>query len=251
MKTLLVFFLFLIFLIIMSGERVLCMICKKSFKNELNRITHHNNYHNATIFSTENKDVNIDDNNIIDDIMYSSYNENLERDKDVLKCSLCKKNNHVYANVNTLNTHIKKYHPSHEIDSNFFTNNNKERGHVDRILLEFLNNYNIEDSVLTDSIIDDDIAVNNDIYSFKNHVSNSLKNSNNFTLLLLNINSLTHKYPNIKFILDEEIADVLVIQETKLGPKNCDTDFIHHKYNMFRRDRKHTCLLYTSPSPRD
>ena len=123
MKTLLVFFLFLILLIIMSVERVLCMICKKSFKNELNRITHHNKYHNATIFSTENKDVNInvniDDNNIIDDIMYSSYNENLERDKDVLKCSKCKKNNHIYANIYTLNNHIKKYHPNHEIEPNF------------------------------------------------------------------------------------------------------------------------------------
>ena len=50
-------------------------------------------------------------------------------------------------------------------------------------------------------------------------------------LILIIINT------NIKFLLDEEIADVLIFEETKLGSRNCDRDFIYIKYNMFRRDR--------------
>ena len=46
-----------------------------------------------------------------------------------------------------------------------------------------------------------------------------------------------YKYSNIKFTLDEGLADILIVQETKLGPSKCDIEFIHKDYNMFRRDR--------------
>ena len=66
--------------------------------------------------------------------------------------------------MKTLNTHINKKHPN---------NNFNEKDHNDPMLLEFLNNFNIEDSILSDSVIENDFATNNDIYSFKNHVTNS------------------------------------------------------------------------------
>ena len=178
---------FLVF-IIMSDDRVKCLVCNKSFKNEANRITHHNKFHDI---------VNVNNENSNDDVMYSSYNENINTDKVIPKCLLCEKKNHTYANVKTLNNHIKKYHPNHEIDVNFVNNinNNKEKDPNDRILLEFLNDYNIEDSILSDSIIENDIAINNDIYSFKNHVSTSLKNSNNFVILLLILILITINIP--------------------------------------------------------
>ena len=59
-------------------------------------------------------------------------------------------------------------------------------------------------------------------------------------MMLLNINALQNKFQNITFILDEALADVFVIQEPRLGPKNCDSDFTHKNYNMFRRDRPET-----------
>ena len=84
----------------MSEDRVVCLFCKKTFKNEANIITHHNKFHSI---------LNVNNDNENDDIMYSSYNENINMDKVSLKCSLCEKNNHTYASVKTLNNHIKKY----------------------------------------------------------------------------------------------------------------------------------------------
>jgi hypothetical protein len=60
----------------MSEERVVCLFCKKTFKNEANRITHHNKFHSILNVNYENDN---------DDIMYSSYNENINMDKVLLK----------------------------------------------------------------------------------------------------------------------------------------------------------------------
>ena len=38
----------------MSEERLACLFCKKTFKNEANRITHHNKFHSILNVNNEN-----------------------------------------------------------------------------------------------------------------------------------------------------------------------------------------------------
>jgi hypothetical protein len=116
-------------------------------------------------------------------------------------------------------------------------NSNNQKDDIDLESLEFFNAFNIQDASLSSSFIDEQVINNEKIYSFKDDVTYFLKNSNNFTIILININSLNYKYSNIKFTLDEALADILIIPETKLGPSKCDSEFTHKDYNMLRRDR--------------
>jgi hypothetical protein len=203
----------------MSLTRFKCLIssCKKHFINVKNRDYHMNKFHHDSYLDI----VNITSENVNDDIMYSSYIENIKPVQSVLKCSICenenKKNNYMYKNVNNLHTHIKKQHPQYEIDINSLnllknSNNQNDDDYLES--LEFLNAFNIQDSSLSSSFIDEQVINNEKIYSFKDDVTSFLKNSNNFTILLININSLNYKYSNIKFTLDEALADILIVKET-------------------------------------
>jgi hypothetical protein len=132
----------------MSLARFKCLAesCKKDFISVKNRDNHMNKYHNDTLLNI----VNTMSENANDDIMYSSYLENVEPVQTVLKCSICtnenKKNSYKYKNVNTLNTHIKKHHPQYEIDLdslNVLKNSNNQNDDNDPESLEFLNAFNI------------------------------------------------------------------------------------------------------------
>jgi hypothetical protein len=82
----------------------------------------------------------------------------------------------------------------YEIDINslnLLKNSNNQNDDDDLESLEFLNAFNIPDSSLSSSFIDEQVINNEKIYSFKDDVTSFLKNSNNFTILnILIINVL-------------------------------------------------------------
>ena len=64
-----------------------------------------------------------------------------------------------------------------------------------------------------------------------NNLSSFLK------LSALNINSIRHKFHNLEVILDKQLLDILVINETKLDNTVDDSHFTHPNYDTYRRDR--------------
>ena len=74
---------------------------------------------------------------------------------------------------------------------------------------------------------------------FESSVSSYLnKFRNNLRVASLNINSLEKKYNDILFILNEQLVEVLVINETKLNEKSDDSIFEHGAYETYRLDRQ-------------
>jgi len=74
---------------------------------------------------------------------------------------------------------------------------------------------------------------------FESSISSYLnKFRNNLRVASLNINSLEKKYNDILFILNEQLVDVLVINETKLNEKSDDSIFEHDAYETYRLDRQ-------------
>ena len=71
----------------MSVARFKCLAksCKKDFISVKTRDNHMNKYHNDTPLNI----VNTMSENANDDIMYSSYLDNVEPVQTVLKCSIC------------------------------------------------------------------------------------------------------------------------------------------------------------------
>ena len=161
-------------------------------------------------------------------------------DSTRLKCpiELCSK---TFINDKTLKNHISKYHPNSFFNNNnlFELNKNVVNPSENIQFLNFLNDFNLSynNSSLNTSTNSSINSENNTDFSFEKKVSSHLKNNLNFVISLLNINSLLYKYASIKFILDQGLTDILVINETRLDLNRCDNEFFHPKYNMFRRDR--------------
>ena len=161
-------------------------------------------------------------------------------DSTRLKCpiELCSK---TFINDKTLKNHISKYHPNSFFNNNnlFELNKNVVNPSENIPFLNFLNDFNLSynNSSLNTSTNSSINSENNTDFSFEKKVSSHLKNNLNFVISLLNINSLLYKYASIKFILDQGLTDILVINETRLDLNRCDNEFFHPKYNMFRRDR--------------
>ena len=54
---------------------------------------------------------------------------------------------------------------------------------------------------------------------------------------ILNINSIRHKFDEITFILNDQLADILILNETKLDEFDDDYLYQHCNYTSIRRDR--------------
>jgi hypothetical protein len=63
-------------------------------------------------------------------------------------------------------------------------NSNKQKDDIDLESLEYFNAFNIQDTCLSSSFIDEQVINNEKIYSFKDDVTYFLKNSNIFTVNL-------------------------------------------------------------------
>ena len=73
---------------------------------------------------------------------------------------------------------------------------------------------------------------------FEDEVTDVQKDTkNNFKISLLNINGIRNKFGEIIFILNKQLVDVLVINESKLTPLDDTSTFQHLNYELLRRDR--------------
>jgi exonuclease III len=71
-----------------------------------------------------------------------------------------------------------------------------------------------------------------------NSIINSIKKDNKFSILHLNVNSLSSKKTDIFKILDQQIVDIFMLNETKLDSLIHPNSSINHKsYVMLRNDR--------------
>lgn len=128
-----------------------------------------------------------------------------------LRCSHCKKRS--FKNYSNFCTHFQKFHLSISSSSP---------------LSSFINNINSTTANSHNSLF------------FQNSILNYFKSNNLSNLLkigLININSLLNKTNEIWFMLDKQLLDILVINETKLNNLVDDSLFIHIHYHMIRRDR--------------
>ena len=76
---------------------------------------------------------------------------------------------------------------------------------------------------------------------FETEVSTYLnKFRNNLRISSLNINSLDKKIADILFLLNGQLVDVLVINESKLNEKHDDSTFEHPCYENYRLDRQNS-----------
>jgi hypothetical protein len=150
---------------------------------------------------------------------------------------MCKK---FFVNINTLNYHQLKYHS----DTSHLTTD------------ELLNNFNLSVCVSNNTITaeqDLNQSIFNNGFSskliksnegdaqfrtFESECSNYLnKYDKNFSIGLLNINSIESKFHDVAFILKKQLLDILVINETKLTDKTDSTLFESINYDLIRRDR--------------
>ena len=102
--------------------------------------------------------------------------------------------------------------------------------------LNFLNDFNLpvtNTSLNSNSFLDPDLLPDDQEHSFQYKVSSHLKNNLNFVICLLNINSILYKFGSIKFILDQALADIFVLNEIKLDSNRCDSEFQHPKYHVW------------------
>ena len=159
-----------------------------------------------------------------------------------LQCSICNK---FFANQKTLGTHSSKYHKEFTRNGTTFSVNDNVRNSDSLFLSDF--NLSVcskqEDKLdhlntgLNESGIINDVS-NLNHADFQNRTTNFLKNfSKNLIISSLNINSLQHKFSHISFILDQQLVDILVLNETKLNSTHCNSQFENVNYQMIRRDR--------------
>lgn len=140
---------------------------------------------------------------------------------DKLMCNLCNK---TFVNDRTLRNHINRYHTTQNINNEINDSEN---------LNDFYSDFNISKvkstSSSSSSINDLDTAfVNNNgnynkndnlgLKSFKDQVQKfCIDNKLKFSIALLNINSIVNKFDDIVFILNNQLVDIFVINETKLN----------------------------------
>ena len=82
-------------------------------------------------------------------------------------------------------------------------------------------------------------AFRSDFVSFESNVSSFCSNyKNKFSISELNINSVRNKFEYIKFILNKQLVDIFVLNESKLDSKDDVSLFKHQFYSTIRFDRE-------------
>ena len=135
-----------------------------------------------------------------------------------LLCTFCNK---TFVNSKTLKTHTLKYHPQPNPPSFLNASNNN----TDSLLHKTANICYIPDKEYNDFKTSFSTFITSQLYSCL------------FKIALLNINSLLNKFHDLTFVLDQQLVDILVINETRLTDRVCDTHFKHRYYSFYRRDR--------------
>jgi hypothetical protein len=94
----------------------------------------------------------------------------------------------------------------------------------------------------------------NKVVNFNNHNLNAISSNanpafmhnltefcfkfkSNLIVSMLNINAISNKFSELIFILNLNLVDILVINETKLSSLNDSAPYEHHQYAHYRRDR--------------
>ena len=137
-------------------------------------------------------------------------------------------------NDKTLSTHISKYHPNTYVNQ---TNNqviilNKGTTNIPK------NFKKVDISVDSTQKHSEGLPESEDLLLFKRNVNSFLNKSKSyFSIGLININSLLHKFGNIQFMLLNKNLDILVVNETKLDNTRDQTQFEDPNYTLLRRDR--------------
>ena len=154
---------------------------------------------------------------------------------DRLPCQICQT---TYKTPATLRQHIKIQHPNSLLNNNVIVQPVLETDITSGNLTFFSTIEDLDQS--SDSIRFDycNESILNYEGTFKDRVTKKFQNNLNFVVGLLNIRSLLYKFEDIKFILENGLVDVLIVQETHLDDSRDDSFFIHQKYYMFRRDRR-------------
>ena len=137
-------------------------------------------------------------------------------------------------NDKTLSTHINKYH------SNLYLNNlNNKVIILDQGATYIPKNFKkIDTNVGGSKNHSESLPESEDLVLFKRNVNTFLnKNRSSFSIGLLNINSLLHKFDFIKFLLIQNNLDILVFNETKLDKTRDSQHFSNPNYEILRRDR--------------
>ena len=176
------------------------------------------------------------------------------------KCTFCDKE---YAsNGRWLHNHLRscQNNPLNENISFIrnkekFKTKNKNVGNFPKNLTkEFLKDFNLtpcDRNTAREKIADDSFvfmdtaftgvatqAVTQEQNFFENQTTSFLsKHSRNLKIAALNINSIQNKFGDILFILNQQLADILVIGESKLDDTKDESLFQHPSYELFRRDR--------------
>lgn len=116
---------------------------------------------------------------------------------------------------------------------------------------EFLSKFNMtvcvneSDDVEVDTFLDKAFTSANNKHPlspsmkfFESDVSNYLlKYNNNFSVGVLNINTIINKFHDIIFILNKQLLDIFIINESKLDKDIDDSLFTTNNYDLIRRDR--------------
>ena len=96
-----------------------------------------------------------------------------------IKCQFCSS---TFINSKTLSTHINKFHSSNSSLSPSASNHSQQ--------------------------------INKKIGNFESSIRSYTTQNNNIKIALLKINSLLNKYHSLSFMLDQQLVDVVVINET-------------------------------------
>ena len=181
----------------------------------------------------------------------------LMQPKDIaprINCCLCKKLRS-FKNVNNLKTHFLKFHPDNNFNNYIISNNTILTLSSNAMNISsdvnFLSNMDISNLFSSDESDNSDDSYLNQAFTanpkkalefesalFEDEVTSVLKDTkNNFKISLLNINGIRNKFGEIVFILNKQLVDVLVINESKLTPLDDTSMFQHLNYELLRRDR--------------
>ena len=190
------------------------------------------------------------------EVIDSYQPNNLERKKTLDNRYMCKFCPKTYA---TNGKWLRNHEASHtNVDS--FTRNNVKfnvgkgvKNFPKKTDVQFLRDFNLtpcDRNVRKEKLLDESAIFLDQGFSGKCQVNFKEKNvfeeavssylrkcTNNLRISSLNINSLDAKLEDILFLLNGQMVDILVINESKLSEKNDDSIFQHACYDFYRRDR--------------
>ena len=199
-----------------------------------------------------NKWVIIARNNLHYDGVRCSHNakmmpyESKENISKELACSQSKSNNTrttiLNDNVNAIksNEHVSKDPKvNHEIKSNEHVSKDPKVNHEIKLNENISKDPKVNQSKSQDTRINEvkDTVINDSQYVYPCLKSYRCKYAKNGVIMYYNVNSLKHKFVELRKILDDALVDVLIIGESKLDETYVDAQFHVNDFKLYRHDR--------------